>query len=365
MRIIRNLAALGVCLALAGSAAARGQDRPKLHEFRGFKTKGGLTALVPQLLQERLSLAAIEKAHLDGESTGVEDVLKFMAKFEKLSSKVDEPKVVRGQIPVILPPNTRGDEAYTTCFSAFTYNGLVLAATPGKLELVRPETRPIVPRGERPWNRTDVLTTRLIRLGYLRPDPIMRAYRNQIGTSVGHAIIELNSNDLIVIDRPAAVKTLAQYVDSQILETMGVPSPQRQAVGASPGPPSWGAIASKEAIHFYLMAFARANHVPLVAAEKQGTYNRRYPEADLWTSQQGYRALESEYLRISEFVQVVQQNGGENWVDPYADRVFSPAEQTGLEIRFGVVDPASARADAPKAKTKKAARTVKQRKKGE
>ena len=42
-----------------------------------------------------------------------------MARSEKLRSRIDEPLEVRGEIPVILPPNTTGDEAYTACFYAF------------------------------------------------------------------------------------------------------------------------------------------------------------------------------------------------------------------------------------------------------
>ena len=32
---------------------------------------------------------------------------------------------MRGEIPVTLPPNTTGNEAYTSCFYAFNLNGLV------------------------------------------------------------------------------------------------------------------------------------------------------------------------------------------------------------------------------------------------
>jgi hypothetical protein len=145
MRFIRGLFTLIACLAVA-RVAARAQDAPKLHEVNGFMAKGGKAALAPELLRQRLSLAEIKNAHLDGESTDVKDVLGLMAKFEKLQIKVDEPTEVRGNVPVFLPPNTLGDEAYTTCFSAFTYNGLVLAATAGDLELVRPEKRPNLPR---------------------------------------------------------------------------------------------------------------------------------------------------------------------------------------------------------------------------
>ncbi len=321
--------------------------------------KGAKAALVPELLRQRLSLAEVNKAHFDGESTDVKDILGLMAKFEKLRIKVDEPAEVRGNVPVFLPPNTLGDEAYTTCFSAFTYNGLVLGVTGGDLELVRPEKRPNLPRARRPWNRSDVLSTRLIRLGYLKHDPIMRVYRDKIGTKVGHAIVELKSNDLIVVDKAAAVEAMFRFVDSEILEAMGVPASEGPAQADGPRPPSLGAIASREAIHFYLMAFARANEITLVAAEQRGAYNRYYPEADLWTNEQGYRALQSEYQRIGEFVRAARETGGEGWVDLKPDQTYTPNEQRRREIRFGVVSPPGGRAAAQK--TKKAAKSAKKK----
>ena len=343
------------CLAIAGRQVLA-QDRPKLHELPEFMLKGGFDELVPEMLKQRFSLKDIEQAHLNGDATDLKDVLGFMAKFEKLGIKVAEPTDVRGPLPVFLPPNAKGDEAYSTCFCAFTYNGLVMDVAQGELELVRPETRPALPRPERPWNRGDVLSTRLFRLGYLKPDPIMRQYRDKIGTNVGHAIVELKSNDLIVVDKAPAVEAMGRYVDSQVVEAMGVPASDDNAAGAGTRPPSLGAIASREAIHFYLQAFARINQIPLVASEQRGTFNRHYPEADLWTNEPGYRALAAEYQRINEFVRAARETGGEGWVDPTPGRTFSPNEQKRLEIRFGVI---SQPAGTPK--TKKAARSTKKR----
>ncbi len=238
MRWINRLLTLAAVSAIT-TAAAKAQDGPKLHEVNGFMAKGGKAALVPELLKQRFSLAEIEKAHLNGEATDVKDILGLMAKFEKLTPRVNEPTEVRGNVSVFLPPNSLGDEAYTTCFSALTYNGLVIAAANNELELVRPEKRPTLPRTKRPWNRNDVLATWLIRLGYLKPDPIMRAYREKIGTNVGHAILELKSNDLIVVNRPRALEALFRYVNTQILAAMGVPSSEGPAQADGLRRPAW------------------------------------------------------------------------------------------------------------------------------
>jgi hypothetical protein len=358
MRYIKRLV-MFIAVVVSTATAAQAQDGPKLHELNGFMAKGGKAALVPELLKQRLSLAEIEKSHLNGEATDVKDILGLLAKFEKLTMRVDEPAEVRGNVPVFLPPNTMGDEAYTTCFSALTYNGLVLAAANNDLELVRPEKRPTLPRAKRPWNRNDVLSTWLIRLGYLKPDPIMRAYRDKIGTNVGHAIVELKSNNLIVVDRPRALEALFRYVDSQILEAMGVPASEGPAQADGLRPPSLGAIASGEAIHFYLMAFARSNEVRLVASQQRGSFDRYYPEADVWTSERGYRTLEAEYQRIGEFVRAARETRGEGWIDLSPGRTFTPNEQKRLEIRFGVVNRGGGRATTQK--TKKAAKSAKKR----
>jgi hypothetical protein len=135
---------------------------------------------------------------------------------------------------------------------------------------------------------------------------------------------------------------------------MGVPASEGQAPGDGPRPPSLGAVASREGIHFYLVAFARWNRIPLAAAQQRGVFDRAYPEADLWTNEQGYRALAQEYQRVSEYAKVARETGGEGWVDPNPERTFSPREQKSLAIRFGLVSPLPGQRDAPK--TKKAAR---------
>src|SRR5262249_49193617 len=159
---------------------------------------------------------------------------------------------VRGKIRVALTPNTMGDEAYSACFVALTYNGLVLTGESGDLTLVRPETRPDLPPPQRPWDREHVLATRLFRLGYLDPNAVLRRYRDAIGTKVGHAVLEPGSNVLIVIDSDAALAKLGFAIDSMTLEAMG----RRTRDGAGPVGgsrlPSTGATASREGIHFYL-----------------------------------------------------------------------------------------------------------------
>jgi hypothetical protein len=343
------------CLAFAGPRVLA-QNQPKLHELPAFMVKGGYAALVPELLKQRFSLKEIEEAHLNGDATDLKDVLGLMAKFEKLGITVAEPTTVRGPLPVYLPPNAKGDEAYTACFCAFTYNGLVMDVARGELELVRPETRPALKRPVRPWNRLEVLSTRLFRLGYLKPDPIMRQYRDKIGTNVGHAIVELNSNDLIIVDKAPAIEAMSRYLDSQVLEAMGVPASDANGAGEGLRPPSLGAIASRETIHFYLQAFARVNEIPLVASQQRGGCDRQYPEADLWTNEAGYRALAAEFQRVNEFVRAARESGGDGWVEPSPGRTFSPSEQKRLDIRYGVISqPAGTQ------KTKKAAKTAKKR----
>jgi hypothetical protein len=334
-------------------------DGPKLHDIAGFMAKGGSTELDSELLKHRFSLKEIEEANLTGMTTGIKDALRFMARFEKFDIRVAEPTEVRGNIPVFLPPNTMGDEAYTTCFYAFTQNGLALASGGGVLEVVRPETRPDGPRPLRRWNRNAVLSTRLLHLGYLKPDPILVHYRDRIGTVNGRAILEPNSNILIVTDTAAATGALGEYVDSQVLEAMGAPSSEKHAFRTGPRPPSLGAIASRESIHFYLMTFARSSQIPLAASEERGFLGRKYPEAGLWTNERGYRALESEFQRINEYVRLARETGGEGWNDPSPERVFSPAEQKKLEIRFGVISQSTGASSAQK--TKKAGKTARRR----
>jgi len=339
-----------------GIEPAFAQAGPRLLDINGFMAKGAFTELDHELVRHRLSLREIEESHLDGKSTDIKDVLGLMAKYEKLRPRVAEPLEVRGEIPVLLPPNTMGDEAYTTCFYAMTFNGLVLAASGDELELVRPETRPKAPRPERLWNRDQILSTQLFRLGYLKPDPIMRQYRDKLGTTVGRAVLEKRSNILLVTDRAAALDGLRSYVDSEIVEAMGVPASEGHAPGEEPRPPSLGAIASRESIHFYLMAYARWSRIPLAAREEKDVLVKHYPEADLWTNEAGYRALENEYKRVNGFVQLARETGGEGWNEPNPDRTFSPVEQRRLTIRYGVVSPPNANRNVPKSKKTKAAR---------
>lgn len=331
------------------------QNGPKVHDIPAFFAKGGAAELDPDLLKHRFSLREIEEAKLNGESTDLKDALHLMARFEKLQIRIAEPSEVSGNMPVYIPPNALGEEAYTTCFVAFTYNGLALSATGPNLELVRPETRKGLKRPSRPWNRNQILATRLFRLGYLKPDPIMRHYQEQIGTPDGHAVLQPKSNILIVIDAPSAVKAIKDDIDTQVLEAMGIPASPEHAPGEEPRPPSLGAIASPECVHFYLLTFARWSHIPLFASEQKGSHDRFYPEADLWTSDRGYRALQNEYRRINQFVRLAKQTGGEGWQDPTPHRVLEPIEQRRLEIRFGVVHQATARGTAPKTESKGAA----------
>jgi hypothetical protein len=331
-----------------------GQTGPKLHDINGFMAKGAFKELDPELMKRRLSLQEINKAGLNGEPTDIEDVLAWMAKCEKLDSRVEEPAEVQGKITIVLAPNAFGDEAYTACFYAFSFNGLGLLGTGDDLQLVRYEKHPGLPHLGRPWNRDQILSTRLFRLGYLKPDPILREFRDKGGSSAGHAVFEPRSNVLIVTDTPKALESLRAHIDAEVLEAMGVPASKELAPGGALRPPSLGAIASRETIHFYLMAFARWNQFPLAAAQDRNLAPRHYPEADVWTSAQGYSALATEYQRISEFVQLARETGGEGWNDPNPERTFSPAEQRRRAIRFGLANVGPERANS--AKNKKMAR---------
>jgi hypothetical protein len=338
----------------------RAQDRLKLLEINGFMIKGVFTELDAELRNNRLSPAEIAKSHLDGHATDVSDVLGLMARLEKLRSKVAEPGEVRGEIPVELPLNATGDEAYTTCYYAFNFNGLTLAGQGDELILLRPETRPELTRPERPWNRSSVLSTRLFRLGYLKPDPIMTEYRDQIGTRLGHVLLEPKSNSLIVSDTDKSVKALGRHIDTQVLEAMGTPATDADAAPGEPRTPSLGAIASRENIHFYLMTIARWNRFPLAASQPKEGGGRLYPEAGLWTSEQAYRALENEYKRINTLYQLARQSRGEGWTNPEPDPALTPAEQRTRAIRFGL---ATVSPDKPAAATKK--KTARKRKAGQ
>jgi hypothetical protein len=327
------------------------QAGPRLLEINGFIAKGAFTELDPEVVKHRLSLREIEETHLDGKATTIQDVLGLMARYEKLRARVAEPLIVRGQIPVILPPNTMGDEAYTACFYAFNFNGLVLAGSGDELILVRPETRNL-PRPDRPWNRDQVLATQLFRLGYLKPDPIMRQYRDNLGTRAGRAVLEKKSNVLLVTDAAEGLDRLREYIDSEILEAMGVAAGDDQARQANPRPPSIGAIAMPAGIHFYLMAYARSRRIALVAAEEKGVIAKHYPEADLWTSEEGYRALQNEYRRLGEYVRLARENDGLGWDEPDPDRTYSGAEQNRLAIRYGVIGQSTNRSVPKNKKTK-------------
>ena len=113
-----------------------------------------------------------------------------MARSEKMRHRVEEPLEVRGEIPLTLPPNTTGSEAYTTCFYAFTLNGLAVAGSSDSLILIRPETRPKAPKLDRKWNRDQILPIRLFRLGYLNSDLVLRSIR----TSLGQGSVARSSN---------------------------------------------------------------------------------------------------------------------------------------------------------------------------
>jgi hypothetical protein len=330
------------------------QTGPKLHDINGFMAKGALHELDPELMRRRLSLEDIAKAGFNGEPTEIENVLAWMAKSEKLSSRVEEPVEVKGKISVFLPPNTMGDEAYTACYYGFSYNGLGLSGSGGKLVLVRAEKHPQLPRPSRPWNRGQVLSTQLFRLGYLKPDPILRQYRDKAGSPAGHAVLEPKSNVLIVTDTQKALDSLRAHVDGEILEAMGVPASKEPEPGNALRPPSLGAIASSETIHFYLMAFARWNEFPLAPTQDRAVAARRYPEANVWMNEEGYRALAAEYRRINEFVRLARETGGEDWVDPNPARTLSLAEQKRRAIRFGLATPGPTGPNTPK--NKKAAR---------
>ena len=187
-------------------------------------TKGVFTELDPAIMTHRLSLEEIEKAHFSGQPVDIQDVLAWMAKCEKLKFRVEEPLEVRGTISVVLPPNTLGDEAYTVCYYAFNFNGLGLAGSGDELLLVRPEKHPRLPRPDRSWNPDRILPIRLFRLGYLKPDPILRQYQEKIASTVGQAILEKKSNVLIVMDSETVLAALGRFIDAETIEAMGVHS---------------------------------------------------------------------------------------------------------------------------------------------
>lgn len=316
--------------------------------------KGVYTELDPALMTHRLSLEDIEKAHFNGQPVDIQDILAWMAKCEKLKFRVEEPLLVKGTISVFLPPNTLGDEAYTVCYYAFNFNGLGLAGSGDELLLVRPEKHPQLPRPNRAWNPDRILPIRLFRLGYLKPDPVLRQYQDKIATAVGRAILEKKSNVLIVMDSQSALEALGRFIDSETLAAMGMRSTGGLAPGEEPRPPGVGAIASRPNIHFYLMALARQKRIPLAPVRETGVASKYYPEADLWTDEQGFDALQAEYTRISEYVRLVRETGPDELSAIDFNRTLSPREQKTLAIRFGLAGPAPVESKTQKTKKKAA-----------
>ncbi len=338
-----------VTLPIRGYAA----DEPALHRLDGFMVKGVFTELDRERIKHRFSQQEIERDGLDGRPRAIGDILGQMAALEKLQSRIDEPLQVRGDIHITVTPNTTGDELYSTFFVAFSYNGLVLSGEDGELVLVRPETRPALAPLKWRWNRDRILSTRLFRLGYLNSDEILRRYREGIGTPAGHAVLELKSNVLIVADTDSSLEKLGQHIDSESLEAMGTPAAEAQAPAEAPRPPSLGAIASREGIHFYLLAYARFHQIPLFASQQAGA-TRSYPEADLWLSERGFQELEQEYRRLADAAHFTREAIAQGWVDPHPKRTLTPATQKRLEIRFGLVNPLPGKAAT--GATKKSAR---------
>ena len=197
-----------------------------------------------------------------------------------------------------------------------------------------------------------MLPIRLFRLGYLRSDPILAQYKDKLGTKAGRAILETRSNMVIVADKASSLEKLQRYIDAEALEAMGVPA----AAGRTPAdglrPPSLGAIAARDHLHFYLMAFARMSRIAMSGSKQNGVFDRHYPEADVWIGEPGYRSLENEFKRINEFFQLARTTRGQDWPVPSDERTLSPAEQSRLEIHFGVINPDPPAAPAAKSRSK-------------
>jgi hypothetical protein len=348
----------GIFLMLAAWAAApagfvSAQDKPALREMTNFMAKGALSELDREMARHPLSLDELEKAGLDGRPTPIGDVVTAMARYEKLRGRVAEPLQVRGDMHIGLTPNSAGEEAYTACFLSLTYNGLVFAGSDDELCLVRPESTRDVPNPRRKWDPMHILATRLFRLGYLAPDPILRVYQNEIGTREGNAVLVPKANVVIVIDTGSALEKLAARIDEEILAAMGDSAADGPADAGGPRFPSAGAIGSPDCIQFYLMAFARSREIPMLGSQR-GTATKHYAEGNLWLSDRGYDALRQEYRRVNELIPIAREAVAEGWVDPRADRTLSTAAQRRREIRFGLVNPPPA-ADRART-TKKAAR---------
>jgi hypothetical protein len=346
----------GILLMLAAwlaapAGVASAQDKPALREMTDFMAKGALSELDRDMARHPLSLEEIEKAGLDGRPTPIGDVVTAMARYEKLRGRVAEPLEVRGDVHITLTPNSAGEEAYTACFLALNYNGLVFAGSGDELCLVRPESTRDVPNPRRKWDPMHILSTRLFRLGYLAPDPILRIYREEIGTGEGNAVLIPKANVVIVIDTSPALEKLGARIDEEILAAMG-----DSAADGAGGPrfPGVGAIASPECIHFYLLAFARSREIPMSGAQQPRTTTKLYAEGNVWMSDRGYEDLRREFRRVNEMIPIAREALGEGWVDPHPERTLAPAAQRRREIRFGLVNPPPA-ADRART-TKKAAR---------
>jgi hypothetical protein len=330
--------------------------KPRLLAIDGYMAKGATAELDPEVMKRRFSLADIARLHFDGKSTEIEGILKLMAGAEKLRARIDEPLEVHGEIPVTLPPNTTGSEAYTTCFYAFNLNGLAVAGLGEELVLIRPDARPDAPRLERKWNRDQILPIRLFRLGYLRSDPILAQYKDKLGTKAGRAILEARSNVVIVSDKASSLERLERYIDVETVQAMGVPAAAGHTAAEGLRPPSLGAVIARANVHFYLVAFARLSQIPISGSKKEGVFDRHYPEADVWVGERGYRMLESEFRRIDAYAQLARKTGGQDWPVLDDERTLSPAEQSRLAIHFGVVIPDPQSAPPTNAKTKTKAR---------
>ena len=62
---------------------------------------------------------------------------------------------------------------------------------------------------------------------------------------------------MIVADKAASLEKLERYIDAEVLQAMGVPAAAGHSAAEGLRPPTLGAIAARENVHFYLMAFAR------------------------------------------------------------------------------------------------------------
>jgi hypothetical protein len=190
----------------------------------------------------------------------------------------------------------------------------------------------------------------------LKSDLVLAQYKDKLGTRAGRAILEPKSNTVIIADKAASLEKLQRYIDAEALESMGVPAGAGRTPADRLRPPSLGAIKAPPNIHFYLMAFARMTRIPIRSAKAERVFTKHYPEADVWMSEQGYRALEAEYNRINEYFQIASKNNGQGWPVPPDERTLSPSEQNRLDIHFGVIIPDPANNPSAKSRTKKGSR---------